>query len=164
MRYRAEQYVWEVLRLALGCLFLWAFLDKLFGLWFATSADRAWLRGGSPTYGFLKFGAHGALASFYHGLAGSAVVDWLFMLGLLGVGVALMLGVMVRLASLAGALMVLLMFTALSLPPANNPLLDEHLIYAIVFVGMYITRPGVWLGLGARWRNLALVRGYPWLE
>jgi len=164
MRYRAEEYVWELLRLALGFMFLWAFLDKLFGLWFATSPRQAWLRGVSPTYGFLKFAAQGALAPLYHGLAGSLVVDWLFMLGLLGVGLALTLGVMVRLASLAGGLMVLLMFSALSLPPANNPLLDEHIIYALVFVGIYLTRPGLWLGLGGWWRKLALVRGYPWLQ
>ena len=164
MRYRAEQYVWEVLRLALGFIFLWAFLDKLFGLWFATPTNQAWLGGSSPTYRFLKFGVQGALANVYHQLAGSAVVDWLFMLGLLGIGLGLSLGIMVRLASLAGVLLLLLMFSALSLPPTNNPLLDEHIIYAVVLVGIYFTRPGQWLGLAGWWRKLALVRGYPWLE
>lgn len=164
MRYSREQYVWETLRLVMGWLFLWAFVDKLFGFGFATTPDKAWLSGGSPTYGFLKFAAQGALASFYHGLAGSQVIDWLFMLGLLVVGAGLCLGVMVRLVSLVGVLMVLLMFTALSLPPANNPLFDEHIIYGIVFVGILFTRPGEWLGLGRWWRSTALVRGYPWLE
>jgi thiosulfate dehydrogenase (quinone) large subunit len=156
--------VWEVLRLLMGWLFLWAFLDKVFGLGFATTPDKAWLTGVSPTYGFLKFAASGAMANVYHGLAGSVVVDWLFMLGLLGVGLGLTLGVAVRLVSLVGVLMVLLMFTALSLPPANNPLFDEHIIYAVVFVGIHFTRPGVWLGLGQWWRRTTLVRAYPWLE
>lgn len=164
MRYSREQYVWEVLRLILGFLFLWAFLDKLLGLGFATPAAKAWLHGISPTYGFLKFAAQGALVNFYHSLAGSQVVDWLFMLGLLGVGVGLTLGVMVRLMSLVGALMTLLMFTALALPPVNNPLFDEHIIYAVVFVGLYFARPGQWLGLGGWWRRTAVVRGFPWLE
>ena len=164
MQYSREQYVWEVLRLILGWFFLWAFLDKLFGFGFATTPSQAWLHGGSPTYGFLKFASQGALANFYQGLAGSQVVDWLFMLGLLGVGLGLCLGVMVRLMSLVGMLMVLLMFTALSLPPANNPLFDEHIVYAVVFVGIYFTRPGQWFGLGRWWRSTALVRGYPWLE
>ncbi len=164
MRYSQEQYVWETLRLVMGWLFLWAFFDKLFGLGFATLPDKAWAGGASPTYWFLKFAATGAMGSFYHHLAGSGLVDWLFMLGLLAVGVSLTLGILVRLGSLLGVLMVLLMFTALSLPPANNPLFDEHIVYAVVFFGIHVTRPGLWLGLGNWWRSTTLVRGYPWLE
>ena len=75
-------YVWGLLRLSIGWIFLWGFIDKLFGLGFATKADSAWLAGGSPTFGFLKFAVKGPFAGFYHGLAGSAAVDWLFMAGL----------------------------------------------------------------------------------
>ena len=42
-----------MLRFAMGFIFLWAFFDKVFGLGFATTADKAWIRGGSPTTGFL---------------------------------------------------------------------------------------------------------------
>jgi thiosulfate dehydrogenase [quinone] large subunit len=164
MRYRSEHYVWETLRLVMGFIFLWAFFDKLFGLGFATAPEKAWLLGSSPTYGFLKFAATGAMGNFYHQLAGSQVVDWLFMLGLLGVGMALMLGVLVRLLSIVGVVMMLLMFTALSLPPTNNPLVDEHIVYAIILFGICLVRPGEWLGLGKWWRTTTLVRGYPWLE
>ena len=34
-----------VLRLATGFIFLWAFLDKTFGLGFSTPVERAWLDG-----------------------------------------------------------------------------------------------------------------------
>lgn len=43
-----------LLRLSIGFVFLWAFLDKLFGLGYATPGARAWINGGSPTKGFLS--------------------------------------------------------------------------------------------------------------
>ena len=42
-----------VARILMGFYFLWAFIDKTFGLGFATPAERAWVGGGSPTTGFL---------------------------------------------------------------------------------------------------------------
>jgi hypothetical protein len=39
------------LRVALGVEFLWAFLDKTFGLGYATPSAKAWIHGGSPTKG-----------------------------------------------------------------------------------------------------------------
>ena len=61
----AARYVWAVLRLLMGWTFFWAFIDKLFGLGFATAAESSWLNGGSPTAGFLKFATHGPFAEFY---------------------------------------------------------------------------------------------------
>ena len=43
-------------RVLLGFEFLWAFLDKTFGLGYATPSARAWINGGSPTKGFLGSG------------------------------------------------------------------------------------------------------------
>jgi thiosulfate dehydrogenase (quinone) large subunit len=36
------------LRISLGWLFLWAFLDKAFDLGHETAHEQAWIRGGSP--------------------------------------------------------------------------------------------------------------------
>ena len=47
-------YVWAITRISLGLIFLWAFLDKAFGLGRATPAENAWIDGGSPTAGFLS--------------------------------------------------------------------------------------------------------------
>lgn len=123
----------SVLRIALGFIFLWAFVDKLLGLGFATTTQNAWINGGSPTYGFLMYGTKGPLAHFFQSIAGSPVVDWLFMLGLLGVGVTLIINRFIVLGSIAGTFMVLLMYLAV-LPPENNPLIDDHIIYALVFL------------------------------
>ena len=59
-----------VLRLATGFIFLWAFLDKTFGLGFSTPAERAWLNGGTPSQGFLASDSvTGPLKSFFAGEA-----------------------------------------------------------------------------------------------
>ncbi|TMR37519.1 hypothetical protein ETD85_07950 [Nonomuraea zeae] len=38
---RPVDYVWAAARIAIGWIFLWAFLDKTFGWGFATPANRA---------------------------------------------------------------------------------------------------------------------------
>lgn len=157
-------YVWGLLRILLGWIFLWAFVDKLFGLGFATKAEAAWLNGGSPTYGYLTFATKGPLTVLFQGLAGNPVVDWVFMLGLLGVGAALTLGIGVRIASLSGATMLLLMYAATAILPENNPLVDDHIIYAVALAGLALAHSGRYLGLGGWWRRTALVSRYQFLE
>lgn len=158
-----DKYIWGLLRLALGWIFLWAFLDKTFGLGFATASNKAWLDGVSPTLGFLKFGTFGPLSNFAHSLAGSPVVDWLFMLGMLGVGIALILGIGVTIASYAGGLMMLFIWLTV-LPPKQNPFLDEHIIYILIFVGINYVDAGHYLGLGKWWSNTSLVKKMPLLR
>jgi len=100
-----ERYIWAVLRIGMGWIFLWGFLDKLFGLGFATASEKAWLAGGSPTSGYLNFATSGPFAPLFQSLAGNPVVDWLFMLGLLLLGLALILGIGVKIAGYSGALL-----------------------------------------------------------
>ncbi|MBB6344417.1 DoxX family membrane protein [Nonomuraea muscovyensis] len=156
---RPVDYVWALTRIAIGWIFLWAFLDKTFGWGFATPAKRAWLEGGSPTTGFLKGTGENALGGFFGALAGQAWVDWLFMAGLLGVGAALVLGVGTRVAAAAGGLMLLLMWAA-ELPLTTNPFMDDHIVYAIVLVGLAMANAGATLGLG----NLPIVQRHALLK
>ena len=160
---KKESILFGLLRMALGWIFLWAFLDKLFGFGFATAVGKSWLDGVSPTLGFLKFGTQGPLANFFHALAGNAVVDWLFMLGLLGVGLALILGVGLRVASIAGSMMMLFIWLS-KLPPPQNPFLDEHIIYILILLLMPTVNAGDWLGLGKWWSNTKLVKRFPLLK
>jgi thiosulfate dehydrogenase (quinone) large subunit len=141
-------------RLAFGFYFLWAFVDKLFGLGFATPAERAWVNGGSPTTGYLS-GVEGPLAGFYNGMAGNAAIDWLFMLGLLGIGLTLMTGAGARVGALCGALMYLFMYGA-AIPTVTNPFLDDHLTGALVLL-VIAAIPASWhyLGLGGLWARTA---------
>ena len=64
-------------------------------------------------------------------MAGQGWVDWLFMLGLLGIGLALVLGIGLRAAAVAGTALLVMMWAAL-IPLENNPLVDDHLVYALV--------------------------------
>lgn len=150
-------------RILLGWTFLWAFLDKLFGLGFATAAESAWLSGGSPTTGFLKFATKGPFADLFSSLAGSAWVDWLFMIGLLALGVALILGIAMKMATCAGALLMALMYAAGFIPPEHNPFVDEHVIYAVVLVLLYHQNAGSYWGLQTTWSKTSLVKRFPWL-
>ena len=162
-----------VLRIAFGLTFLWAFVDKLLALGFSTGRDEAgvvdrfgdaaWINGGSPTEGFLKFGADGPFEGFYHSIAGAAWADVLFMLGLLGIGVALTAGAAMRLACAAGVVLYLLMWTVV-LPPETNPVLDDHVLGALTFVVLGLLAAGDTWGLGARLSRTDLVRRFPVLR
>lgn len=169
------------LRIAFGLTFLWAFLDKTFALGFSTGAqfaedgsragvdvmaqDVAWLNGGSPTEGFLTYGvpADNPFRDFFNGLAGQAWVDWLFMVGLLGIGVTLLLGVGMRIGAAAGALMYALMYLAV-LPLQNNPVVDDHLVGVIAMAVLAFGAAGTTWGLGRWWNRTAVVRKYPVLR
>jgi thiosulfate dehydrogenase [quinone] large subunit len=160
-REKALSYVWAATRLGLGWIFLWAFLDKAFGLGHETASADSWIHGGSPTEGFLG-GSVGPFSSIYHGIAGAGLVDGLFMVGLAVIGVLLLLGIGMRFACGAGALMVVLMWSA-ALPPENNLFLDDHIIYALVLVGLALAGAGNTLGLGRWWTKTSLVRRFGWL-
>ena len=163
-----------VLRIATGLVFLWAFLDKTFGLGYATPAERAWLDGGSPTKGFLGGIDHGPFAAVFRGMAGAWWADWLFMLGLAGIGLALVLGIGLRITAVAGTLMMLLMWAAewpldrvtdAGEPTmSTNPVLDYHLIYAIIMIVLALTAAGNTWGLGKAWQHLGIVQKNPWLR
>jgi thiosulfate dehydrogenase [quinone] large subunit len=156
-----ERYIWAVLRIGMGWLFLWPFLDKLFGLGFTTAPEDAWIAGGSPTLGYLKFSTSGPLAPIFQGLAGNPLVDWIFMLGLLFIGLALILGIGVKIASYSGAVLVLLMWLS-RLPPEHNPFLDEHLVYMLILIGLARVQSGQWIGLGRWWSER--VKAYSFLQ
>ena len=162
-RSRMTGYVAAGLRIAVGWIFLWAFLDKLFGLGHETKAEASWLNGGHPTQGFLKMAAAGPFKGFYNSIAGAAWADWLFMLGLLAIGTALIAGIAMRLAAITGGLLLVLMWTAV-LPPANNPFMDDHLIYAGLLALLTLLGAGRVLGLGAAWERLPIVQRLPFLR
>lgn len=167
-----------VLRIAFGLTFLWAFFDKLLALGFSTGrsvnpetgaetvdrfGDAAWINGGNPTEGFLKFGADGPFKDFYNSIAGDAWVNWSFMLALLALGVALTFGIGMRLAAIGGAVLYVMMWTV-ALPPENNPVLDDHILGAITMIVLAAFAAGDTWGLGRWWKQHGLGRDYPVLR
>jgi thiosulfate dehydrogenase [quinone] large subunit len=69
----------------------------------------------------------------------------------------------VRIAAAPGALLMVLMWTAV-LPPENNPFMDDHLIYAGLLIGLAMANAGDTLGFGRAWARTRLVRRLPWLR
>jgi thiosulfate dehydrogenase [quinone] large subunit len=161
-----------VLRVVTGFIFLWAFLDKTFGLHYATPSSRAWIHGGSPTKGFLSSVHVGPFQSAFHSMAGTWWANWMFMLGLLGLGVALIAGVALRLAAAAGVVLLSLMWLA-EFPPAQhtsggaatastNPLVDYHVLYAIVLIVLAASYAGNTWGFGRIWARLPFINRHRW--
>ena len=163
------------LRILFGLTFLWAFVDKAFALGYSTgvnaqtgAVDRfgpaAWIHGGSPTRGFLK-GVDPN--NWFHGVAnsigGTAWADWLFMLGLLGIGIALTTGAGIRLAAITGGALYLMMW-AVSFPLTTNPVLDDHLVGLVALAVFALTLAGDTWGIGRLWASTQIVRRFPVLR
>lgn len=168
-------YVWAALRILIGLILLWAFMDKMFGLGFATCrsvdpatkqetvkvmCDKSVVKGGSPTEGFLKFATKGPLESFYKDMAGATFADVLFMAGLGLIGLALIAGIGVKVAVISGILLLMMMWSAV-LPGENNPVIDDHVIYSVALLGVLLDNKNQKWGLGKWWQKQAIVKKYP---
>jgi thiosulfate dehydrogenase [quinone] large subunit len=154
-----------VLRVSTGFVFLWAFLDKTFGFGYATPSAKAWINGGSPTKGFLSGVEVGPFQGFFHDIAGTTWANWSFMLGLLGIGLALVAGIGLRIAAAASAIMMAMMWAA-EWPlesGSTNPITDYHFIYAVVGIVLALAYAGHTWGLGRWWAALPLVQKNRWL-
>ena len=168
---------WGLLRIAIGWIFLWAFLDRLLALGFSTGrnpetqeidffSDAAWIHGGSPTSGFLELGLHTKepFEGIYSDLAGQGWVDWVYMISMLLIGVLLILGIAVRLAAIAGIVWMFLFYTSSALWSEFNLFVDDHVVDAIALAGIAYVSAGRYLGLGRWWEQTAIATKYPLLR
>jgi thiosulfate dehydrogenase [quinone] large subunit len=166
--------VLAVLRIVMGLTFLWAFLDKTFGWGYATTANQAWINGGSPTKGFLAHVEVGPFQSVLRDWAGTGWANWLFMLALLGIGIALTLGIGMRVATISATLLLALMWVAEwplarfdsagTATSSTNPVIDYHFVYIVAVIALAAFSAGNTWGFGRRWATLDVVRQYPWLR
>ena len=82
------------------------------------------------------------------------------MVSMAAIGLALLLGIMVRLAAIGGAIWMALFYTASAIWPENNPFLDDHVIEFIVLLALAYVASGRYLGLGRRWERVGIVERY----
>lgn len=150
-----------VARIVIGFTFLWAFVDKLFGLGFATPSERAWINGGTPAQGFIG-GIEGPFAGVFD-IFLNPFGDALFMIGLLGIGLAMVLGAGLKIAAVTGTLLMLFMYLA-EFPPSlggNNPIVDSHWHEALLLIISAVTLSGDTWGVGRIWGRIV---GNSWLR
>lgn len=172
---KKSKYAWAAIRIVIGLIFMWAFFDKMIGLGYSTCntvdpatkensvkvlCEKSVAKGASPTAGFLGKGTTGPFKGVFNEMAGNKIVDFLFMAGLLLVGLSLVLGIGIKVAAISGALLMMLMWLAV-LPKTTNPLLDDHVVYALALFGiMFSNHEQVW-GLGNWWQKQPIVKKYP---
>ena len=179
--------VFALMRVALGFTFLWAFLDKALALGFSTGRDpvtgvvdyfgnAAWINGGSPTKGVFAYALNaGWFTGFYEGLGNvtmtaqgpvanpSVWIDVVYMVSMLLIGLGLITGVMTRLAAAGGLVWVAIFYTATAIWPEHNPVVDEHVLQALILVGLILANAGRYYGLGNIWQRFGFVRDRKYL-
>jgi thiosulfate dehydrogenase [quinone] large subunit len=143
-----------LLRIALGWVFLYAGLTKVL--------NPEW-----TAAGYLK-GAK-TFTDLYQWFAADANIGWVSFLNQWGqtlIGAAMILGVGVRIASWGGALMMLLYYFPVLVFPkigANSYLVDEHIIYALVFLVFGALGAQSTWGVSAWLKNKGLLQKPAWL-
>jgi thiosulfate dehydrogenase [quinone] large subunit len=142
-----------ILRLAMGWIFIWSGFDKLITNFSAT--------------GFLVNGTSGPLKDTFVRMGESQtainVIDPLVIWGQILIGFSLVLGIFTRFGLLMASLMVFMFYLA-QLWPANNPFLDDHIIYMAVFALLGALGAGRILGLDAVIEKIDLVKRIPPLQ
>jgi thiosulfate dehydrogenase [quinone] large subunit len=159
-----------LLRLGLGLLYLWAFISQGFGViytnsvtnaagqvtsygWhFSYNASLGWISSGfthSPTAAFIG-STHGPLAPIAQNLP-TGVDDFGWMLALGGLGIALTLGIAMRIAGWGGFLLNIILWFSL-FPPSGNPVIDgEHMAFALSLLLLMFLHAGNRFGFGHWW-------------
>ncbi|WP_290811239.1 DoxX family membrane protein [Halovivax sp.] len=153
------------LRLVMAYVFLSAGFEKLL-------ADD-WSAAGylDPQSGF-GVGESNPLSGVFADMAAQAgTIDPLVIYGQILIGLALLLGVLVRFAVFWGAIQMLLFWAAAwqgglleGLPVAHGYFIDSSFVYALLLFGLGAVGAGRILGIDARLERSELVRQNPWLR
>lgn len=154
-----------VARIVIGFFFLWPFLDKLFGLGYATPVGQGWIAGTPPAQGFIGR-IENPLGPILQPIFGNPFGDFLFMFGLFGIGIAMIFGAGLKLAAWGGTILVALMWLS-ELPfaqtamvdgqmvrGATNPFLDDQWLEALVLLSCAYTLSGDTWGVGKLWARI----------
>jgi thiosulfate dehydrogenase [quinone] large subunit len=156
---RLAQVAVAIGRIVIGVIFLWAGLEKLLG----SGAE------GFSAAGFLQFGTGGTLGwpfvtgevaegtvfnpthDFWAGLATNGslmpIVNFLVVAGQIGIGLGLILGLLTRFSAVMGTLMMLFFFFAAW--EFEFGVVNQHLTYAVVTLGLAVVGAGNYFGLDA---------------
>lgn len=155
------------LRIAGGAAFLVVFVDKAVGLGLWTTPARAWINDGAPSQGLLNSETVAGPLKPVLAAASNPVCDVVFMAAMLAIGVAVLLGIGLRISAVVGAGVMLAMYLAewsfgVS-GGCTNPFIDHHAMYAVTLIAVAVLDAGDTWGLGARWKAWRVVQRNHWL-
>ena len=131
----AGEYMLACFRILVGWLFLWPFFDKIFGLGFQTPKGQGWIDGVSPS-SQVMYVADGVFEDFYNAIAGNLLIDILFLMALLIIGITLIIGIASKLTTLFSIMFLVVIYT-LCIPPVDNPIIDYHLVLCAGLLAAY---------------------------
>ncbi len=130
---RTQKYLILTTRILFGILFLWSGISKL-------------ITGFNPS-GYLNNATSGPFETYFMSMAGNPVITFLVIWGEILIGLGIISGILLRLASFFGIiLMTLLYFTVF---PPSTGLINQHIIYILVFLILSVFGAGRIYGLDA---------------
>jgi len=149
---KESKFMVFLLRLFLGIIMFYAGITKvLTPNWSASS-----FLTGQATYGPFK--------EVFLIFANSSLVDFLVMWGLTLIGLALIVGLFVRLASFFG-IFLMVMFYLPRIPPAPPAwFIEEHAIYATIFLLLIFTKSSSYLGLQKYFIKTKFAKKNKWIH
>ncbi|MDQ6984918.1 MAG: DoxX family protein [Candidatus Dojkabacteria bacterium] len=133
-----------ILRISIGFIFLYSGIDKLLNDF--------------SSEGYLAYATSGPFKDFFSEMAGNSIIDFLVVYGQIGIGLSLLLGVLTRFGSICGVIMMVLFYIS-ALPAEHGPI-DDHIIYALVFIQLGIFGAGRYLGVDKYIGNSDFVKNH----
>lgn len=152
-----HQLAVALVRIAVGIIFLWAGLEKVFGSGpegFSAAGFLGHATGGTLGWPFVAPGTEGPFnptVDLWVGLSTNtgamAIINFLVPYGQIGIGLSLILGLFTRFAAATGTLMMLLFFVAAW--DFEFGIVNQHLTYAFVTFLLGYLGSGNYYGLDA---------------
>jgi thiosulfate dehydrogenase [quinone] large subunit len=150
---QSERFLLVALRLVMAWIFLYAASQQVFVP-------------GWSVVGFLdSTKTFHPLYSQFTGPVVAPVLSFLVAYGHLLIGLSLLLGLLVRVSTVFGILLMFIYWTAhMDFPYISNTLsflVDEHVVYAVVLAFLFVEKAGHILGLDTWAENLNFFRQHP---
>lgn len=149
-------------RFIMGWIFFWPFLDKMFGLGHETPAGMGLIDGFSPT-SFVTQIADGWFKDFFISIGGNPVTDFLFMAGLLLIGLTMIVGITSKITTISGCAFCFVLYLA-EFPPKTALILDYHLVFILFMIVLYLFGTYETYSLMKWWKKMPIVRDYAVLQ
>ena len=135
-----------------------AFFLRLTLGWLFLSAGWTKLSAGTWSAGAFLTASTGPFATWFQSMAGNPFVDMLNVYGQICIGIALIVGLFVRPAAFFGFILMILYYFAQFEQNTLHGIVDEHIVYALVFLLVFVG------GFGYVWGIDGLIGRQPSLQ